>query len=202
MGSAVPSRVSLLISILRLNLVLTYGIPPEFRSGVHLRNRHTSSGQSGVYRVTQLRTDGVHCRTSGALAGHHGPINIRVSFPHPLLVWSGHVESTSGLKHKNRPWWSHSIKNVSSIAERVASDGLSRYSQWSATGNWQPFLGNCTRGSRLLLLLCDYSLRRWIAVSFRFLGWKGIKGIAKGAPNRFWKKGSRNFHFPQEYKVL
>ena len=34
--SAVPSRVSLLISILRLNLVLTYGIPPEFRGGVHL----------------------------------------------------------------------------------------------------------------------------------------------------------------------
>ena len=35
-GSAVPSRVSLLISILRLNLVLTYGIPREFRGGVHL----------------------------------------------------------------------------------------------------------------------------------------------------------------------
>ena len=33
-GSAVPSRVSLLISILRRNLVLTYGIPPEFRGGV------------------------------------------------------------------------------------------------------------------------------------------------------------------------
>ena len=34
--SAVPSRISLLISILRLNLVLTYyGIPPEFRGGVH-----------------------------------------------------------------------------------------------------------------------------------------------------------------------
>ena len=32
----VPSRVSLLISILRLNLVLTCGIPPEFRGGVHL----------------------------------------------------------------------------------------------------------------------------------------------------------------------
>ena len=31
-GSAVPSRVSLLISIFRLNLVLTYGIPPEFRA--------------------------------------------------------------------------------------------------------------------------------------------------------------------------
>ena len=30
------SRVSLLISILRLNLVLTYGIPPGFRGGVNL----------------------------------------------------------------------------------------------------------------------------------------------------------------------
>ena len=35
-GSAVPSRISLLISILRLNLVLTYEIPLEFRNGVHL----------------------------------------------------------------------------------------------------------------------------------------------------------------------
>ena len=35
MGSAVPSRVSLLIFILRLNIVLIYGIPPEFRDGVH-----------------------------------------------------------------------------------------------------------------------------------------------------------------------
>ena len=62
-GSAVPSHVSLLISILRLNLVLTYGIPPEFRGGVHLLiiNRNMTSGQCGVYRVTQLRTDGVHC---------------------------------------------------------------------------------------------------------------------------------------------
>ena len=34
--SAVPSRVSLLISMLMLNLVLTYGIPLEFRSCFHL----------------------------------------------------------------------------------------------------------------------------------------------------------------------
>ena len=33
-SSAVPLRVSLIISIRRLNLVLTYGIPPEFRDGV------------------------------------------------------------------------------------------------------------------------------------------------------------------------
>ena len=35
-GSAVPSRVSLLTSIHRVNLVLTYGIPPEFRGCVQL----------------------------------------------------------------------------------------------------------------------------------------------------------------------
>ena len=38
-GSAVPSRVSLLISI--LNLVLAYGIPPEFRGGVHSSSVHS-----------------------------------------------------------------------------------------------------------------------------------------------------------------
>ena len=34
--------------LLRLNLVLTYEIPPEFRGGVHsfILNRHTPSGQS------------------------------------------------------------------------------------------------------------------------------------------------------------
>ena len=35
-GSSVPSRVSLLISIVRLNLVLTNGIPPEFHEGVQV----------------------------------------------------------------------------------------------------------------------------------------------------------------------
>ena len=75
-GSALPSLVSLRISILRLNLVLTYGIPPEFRGGsVHLfiLNRYTPSGQSRVYRVMQLRTDGVHCRESAA-----GLVNLNV----------------------------------------------------------------------------------------------------------------------------
>ena len=48
-GSAVPSRASLLISILRLNLVLTYGIPSEVRGGIHLiLNRHTPSDQPRV----------------------------------------------------------------------------------------------------------------------------------------------------------
>ena len=74
-GSAVPSHVSLLISILRLYLVLTYGIPPDFRVGGHFYlNRHTPSGQSRVYRVTKLCTDGVHCRDSTGT----GPVNLKV----------------------------------------------------------------------------------------------------------------------------
>ena len=84
--SAVPSRVSLLISILRLNRVLTYGIPPEFRGGVHLFiyfKRHTPSGQSRVYRVTQLRTNGVHCRESAGT----GPVNLKVVRSKRVLLW-------------------------------------------------------------------------------------------------------------------
>ena len=59
MGSAVPSRVSLLISILRLNMVLTYGIPPEFRGGVHLwiyatRSVPSLSGHAIAYRWRSL----------------------------------------------------------------------------------------------------------------------------------------------------
>ena len=61
-GLAVSPRVSLLISVLRLNLVLTYGIPPEFRDGVHLfvYNRHTPSsvlslsGHAIAYRRRSL----------------------------------------------------------------------------------------------------------------------------------------------------
>ena len=77
--------------------------------GYKKKKRHTPSVQSRVYGVTQLRTDGVPCRestgtgpvnlkvvpvTGAALAGHHGPINMRLSFTHPLLISSGHVEST------------------------------------------------------------------------------------------------------------
>ena len=58
--------------------MLTCGIPPDFRDGVHLyiQNRHTPSGQSRVYRVTRLRTDGVHYRESAVIE----PVVIKV-FP-------------------------------------------------------------------------------------------------------------------------
>ena len=65
-------------------------------------NRHALSCQSRVYRVTQLRTDGVHCRESAGTGpvnltrgsssngcclsrSHHGQIKLRLSFPIPTV---------------------------------------------------------------------------------------------------------------------
>ena len=76
-GLAVPSRVSLLISIIiRLDPVLTYGDfsrDPRWYPFIYL-NRHTPSGQSRVYRAKQLRTDGIHCQESAGT----GPVNLVV----------------------------------------------------------------------------------------------------------------------------
>ena len=74
-GSPVP-RLVCSSPYSRVNLVLTHGIPPEFRGSVHLfiYNRHTPSGQSRVYRVTHLRTDGVHCRESAGTR----PVKLKV----------------------------------------------------------------------------------------------------------------------------
>ena len=46
---------------------------PRRRPFIHL-DRHAPSGQSRVYRVTQLRTDGIHCRESAGT----GPVNLKV----------------------------------------------------------------------------------------------------------------------------
>ena len=51
-------------SILRLNLVLTHGFLPISAAASIYLYHHTPSGKSRVYRVTQLRIDGVHCRES------------------------------------------------------------------------------------------------------------------------------------------
>ena len=103
-------------STLRPNIVLTHGIPRDFCDGVHI-DRHSTSGQSRICRVTQLRTDGVHCRQSAGT----GPVVLKAVpvtgaafsgftknqlmfvalFPRPLLilvcmyvcmyVWSSHI---------------------------------------------------------------------------------------------------------------
>ena len=76
-GLAVPSRVSLLI------------LHTQAEAGASLRdffrfprrhpfsylNHHTSLGQSRVHRVTQLRTDGIHCREFAVT----GPLILKVN---------------------------------------------------------------------------------------------------------------------------
>ena len=46
---------------------------PRRRPFIYLKG-HTPWGQSRVYRATQLRTDGVHCRESAGT----GPVNLKV----------------------------------------------------------------------------------------------------------------------------
>ena len=95
MGSAVPSRVSLLMSILRLNMVLTYGIPPGYLlkppyaigSIPSLSGHHTNAYRwRSLQRVRRHRVNKPQgsSKTGAGLAGHYGPINMRLSFPHPL----------------------------------------------------------------------------------------------------------------------
>ena len=49
-------------SLLTVDLVLTQKIAPYVAAVSIYIYHHTPSGQSRLYRVTQLRTDGVHCR--------------------------------------------------------------------------------------------------------------------------------------------
>ena len=68
------------------------GIPPDFRGGVHTFTQPYAIVSVSSYRVTQLRTDGVHCResagtgpvvpssvvldTGATFAGHHVSIGL------------------------------------------------------------------------------------------------------------------------------
>ena len=122
--SSCPATVCSLYT-LRLNLVLTRGIPPDFRGNVHLFvPRHTPSGQSRVNRVAQLacrwlslprvrrhRASGpqgslVPSTSAAFIAGITMDHFMCSSFlPHPLLlVCSGHV-----MWHKKcrrwHCWW-------------------------------------------------------------------------------------------------
>ena len=103
-GFSPPSRINLLILQTQAGSG-TYSRDssrvPRRRPFIYL-SRHTPSGQSRLNRVTQLRTDGVHCRESAGT----GPVVLQVVpvtsaailqatmdrlmcaslFPHPLLV--------------------------------------------------------------------------------------------------------------------
>ena len=76
-GSAVSSRVRLLILHTRAESRAYSWDPFRFsrRGLLNCLNRHTPLlGQSRVYRVTQLHTDGVYCRESAAT----GPVVLKV----------------------------------------------------------------------------------------------------------------------------
>ena len=73
-GSSVPR--SLLISILRLNMMLTGFLPISAAASISLFKtviRHWASPE--FIRIVQLRTDGVHCRE---YAGTGPPVNLNV----------------------------------------------------------------------------------------------------------------------------
>ena len=108
-----------------------HGIPPEFRGGVHtfILNHRTLSGQSRVYRVAQLRTDGVHCRESAGT----GPVSLKV-VPNEcclgvnqLRVLSSHLFWTSGLwtyqpgSHRRKVTKVFSTLIPSAVKQRVQS---------------------------------------------------------------------------------
>ena len=107
-GSAVPSRVSLLISTLRLNLVLTYhGIPPDFRGGVHLFKPPYAigsvpclSGHAIAYRWRSLSSVCRHGSIVLKVVPATGAAIFQVTmdqlmcaslFPHPLLAFYQHA---------------------------------------------------------------------------------------------------------------
>ena len=113
-GSAVPSRVSLLILHTRAEsdwLVLTHGIPPDFRGGVHLFIPPTAiasvaslSGHEIAYRWCSLprvrrhrasSPRGIVPVTGAAFSGiAMDQLMCASLFPHPLLLaCSGYINS-------------------------------------------------------------------------------------------------------------
>ena len=126
--SAVPSRVARPFSTVRLNLVLTQGVPPDFCNGFHTHTyiyiyiyiyRQPPSGQSRVNWVTQYvpmwrSLPNVRWHRASSPQGsssngcclfrcYHGPILCASLFQDPLLVCSGYsvlcdTESIGGNK--------------------------------------------------------------------------------------------------------
>ena len=118
-------------------MLLTQGIPPAFRGGVHLFIPPTViiGSESRVCQVAHyLRTDDVYClpqvrrhRTSSPQGSsskgcylfryHHGPINVHLEalFPYPLTV-----------QHQIQPSYYSSVENERTDAGRDGRTRLAR----------------------------------------------------------------------------
>ena len=117
LGRPVPRQPAHSPDTFRLNLVLTYGIPPAFRGGILLFVPPTTiiiesvpslSGDATAYRWRSrprvcLHNRAVICQGSSSNSNgcclfryHHGPMNVRLSFPTPTYtihiigMYSGH----------------------------------------------------------------------------------------------------------------
>ena len=105
MGSASRPAPSFSLSKLRLNLVLTRGIPPAFRGGVLLLIPPTAIGSvPSLSGHIIAYTDGFQVvRVTSAcylFRYHHGPISVRLSFPTPTtsigVWWTCGIHEASG----------------------------------------------------------------------------------------------------------
>ena len=94
-GRPVPRQLTYSLHSYCIWCLLTGSLSISFVASIYLY-RHTTSGQSRVYRVTQLHTDGLHNRefvgigpvvpvTGAAFAGHHGPFYVRLSSSTPTV---------------------------------------------------------------------------------------------------------------------
>ena len=63
-------------------------------------NRHTPSGQSRVYRIMQLRTDGVHCLESAGA----GPVALKV-FPAKGATFSSPWSNSCAPLFSHTHYW-------------------------------------------------------------------------------------------------
>ena len=90
--------ISAAASIYSFITAIRHWVSPEFSGSHAIAYRWRSLPR--VRRHGASKPQGSSERVLPCLAGHHGPINIHLSFPHPLLVWSGHIESTVVL-HTN-----------------------------------------------------------------------------------------------------
>ena len=144
-------------SILKLNLVLTHGIPPEFRGGVHLFIKTAIR-----HRVTQSRTDGVHCRESAG----KGPVNLKVVavtgaailqvtmdqwmcrllFPHPLLVYKRHIIRGFEMVLFLSPLF-YGVVGGDHLPSSHSRCGITEFTGelWVSAGNWKQLLSPLSR---------------------------------------------------------
>ena len=86
---------------------------PRRRPFIYL-NHHTPSGQSRIYLVTQLRTDGVHCRESAGT----GPVVSKVVSSKRVLPWQVTMDQSiccASLSHTHY-WYEVGMFKVPAVA--------------------------------------------------------------------------------------